>query len=274
MAAERTSALLDWYRANGRDLPWRSTSDPWPILVSEVMSQQTQISRVVPAWTAFMARYPTPGDLAGSDRAELIRLWAGLGYQRRALNLQHAAAVIDQQGWPTSVEGLQKLPGVGPYTAAAVACFAFSVPTAAIDTNLKRILSRWHGEPLEASALARAAESELPPEAAADWSQALMDLGAEVCRPKAPRCGACPVTDWCIDPTVYEPPPRQSRYEGSVRQARAAILKALATNGPTSEPRLVSSTGLDRSTVSAAVNALERESVLVRQDGKLALAPG
>ncbi|HEY5651365.1 MAG TPA: helix-turn-helix domain-containing protein, partial [Acidimicrobiia bacterium] len=251
---------------------WRSTSDPWAILVSEVMSQQTQISRVVPAWTAFMSRYPTPGDLARSDRAELIVRWAGLGYQRRAINLQRAATIVDEQGWPTTVEGLQRLPGVGPYTAAAVACFAFGVPTPAIDTNLKRILSRWHGEPLGPTALRRAAEDELPHGAAADWLQALMDLGADVCRPRDPQCGVCPVTDWCADPTVYEPPPRQSRYEGSVRQARAAILKALASDGPATEPELASAIGLERSTVANAAHALERESVVVRDGAKLALA--
>jgi A/G-specific adenine glycosylase len=272
VAAERTSALLDWYRDNGRNLPWRSTNDPWPILVSEVMSQQTQISRVVPAWTAFMARYPTPGDLARSDRAELIRLWAGLGYQRRALNLQRAAGIVAEKGWPTTVDGLRELPGVGPYTAAAVACFAFGVPIPAIDTNLKRILSRWHGTPLDPAALAAAAASELPHDDAAAWSQALMDLGSELCRPREPRCSACPVTEWCLDPTIYEAPPRQSRYEGSVRQARAAILKTLAKHGPTDLAVVVASTGLDRSTLDAAANALEQESTLVRVADLISLA--
>jgi len=274
VAAERTRALLDWYRDNGRDLPWRATSDPWAILVSEVMSQQTQISRVVPAWTAFMDRFPTPAELAGADRGELITLWAGLGYQRRAINLQRAADAIHRSGWPPDVAGLMQLPGVGPYTAAAVACFAFGVPVAAVDTNVKRILSRWRGEPLSGPALSEAADAELPDGHAADWGQALMDLGAMVCRPRNPLCDDCPAEDWCTDPGVYEAPPRQSTYEGSVRQARAAILKTLADHSPASVDRIAEATGLDRATIAAAAAALERESTIDRSVGLLSLAPG
>lgn len=274
MAAERTRALLDWYRDNGRDLPWRATSDPWAILVSEVMSQQTQISRVVPAWTAFMDRFPTPAELARADRGELITLWAGLGYQRRAINLQRAAEEIHRSGWPTDVAGLMQLPGVGPYTAAAVACFAFGVPVAAVDTNVKRILSRWRGEPLSGPALSEAADAELPDGHAADWGQALMDLGAMVCRPRNPLCDSCPAEDWCTDPGVYEAPPRQSTYEGSVRQARAAILKTLANHSPASVDRIAEATGLDRATIAAAAAALERESTIDRSAGLLSLASG
>jgi A/G-specific adenine glycosylase len=237
------------------------------------MSQQTQISRVVPAWTAFMERFPTPGHLARADRGELITLWAGLGYQRRAVNLQRAATVIDDSGWPTDVAGLIQLPGVGPYTAAAVACFAFGEPVPAVDTNLKRILSRWHGEALSGSALNEAALAGLPVDHAADWTQAMMDLGASVCRPRNPVCGECPVEGWCLDPDVYEAPPRQSTYDGSVRQARAAILKALAVHGPSSAGRIIEATGLDRSAVEAAAKALEREATILRSAGLLALAP-
>lgn len=228
------------------------------------MSQQTQISRVVPAWTTFMDRFPTPGDLARADRAEVITLWAGLGYQRRAINLHRAARMIDESGWPTDVAGLRELPGVGRYTAAAVACFAFGLPVAAVDTNLKRILSRWHGKALSGRELDEAAAAELPRDAAADWAQALMDLGAIVCSPRSPTCDSCPVEEWCTDPGVYEPPPRQSRYEGSVRQARAAILKVLAQHGPATQPDLADSTGLDPATLAVALDALESESVLVR----------
>lgn len=247
------------------------SSDPWAILVSEVMSQQTQMSRVVPAWTKFMERYPTPGDLAVSSRSELIRLWAGLGYQRRAINLQSAAQTVDDSGWPTDVAGLMELPGVGPYTAAAVACFAFGEPVPAIDTNLKRILSRWSGKPLDGTALASAAASEMPLDAAAAWTQALMDLGAVLCRPKQPRCGTCPVSTWCIDPTIYQPPPRQSSYAGSVRQARAAILRSLAELGPRTEQQLVDACGLETSAINAAADALESESFVARTNGVLTL---
>jgi A/G-specific adenine glycosylase len=273
VAADRTRALLDWYHEHGRELPWRHTSDPWAILVSEVMSQQTQISRVVPAWTAFMARFPTPSDLAKADLAELITLWAGLGYQRRAIHLQRAARSIAESGWPSDSVGLTQLPGVGPYTAAAVACFAFGEPVPPVDTNLKRILSRWHGEPLSGSSLTDAAVEELPATDAADWAQALMDLGAMVCRPKNPACQVCPVETWCMDPDIYEPPPRQSTYEGSIRQARAAILKTLAENGPSDAEGITEVTGLERAIVLTAADALEREATIVRSAGVLSLAP-
>lgn len=221
-------ALLDWYRAEGRSLPWRGSDDPWVILVSEVMSQQTQLARVVPAFERFIARFPAPLALAEAEPSDLLRIWDGLGYQRRALNLRRAAAIVASEGWPTTTQGLQSLPGVGTYTAAAVACFAFGEPVPAVDTNLRRVLSRWTGEPLGGSALMRRAEELIDRRHPAEWNQAIMDLAATICRPRTPACGLCPVEEWCADPTVYVSPPRQSRYDGSVRQARAAILKALA----------------------------------------------
>ena len=258
-AAERNRALLAWYDANKRPLPWRETRDPWAILVSEVMSQQTQISRVVPRWEAFMTRYPDPAALAGSDRSELIRMWSGLGYQRRAINLQRAAEMIMRDGWPTTSADLTSLPGVGPYTAAAVACFAFGEPVPAVDTNLRRILSRWLGRSLTGPELATVAGGLVDRNRAADWNQALMDLGAELCRPREPDCGRCPVEADCLDPGVYRPPPTQSRYEGSVRQARAAVLRHVAEHGPT---HLDGITGLERVTVLEAVRDLEAEGLV------------
>ena len=268
VAAElRRRALLKWYRQNGRDLPWRRLSDPWAILVSEVMSQQTQIARVIPAWRRFLDRYPTPNDLVGADRAELIRLWDGLGYQRRAFNLQRAAEMIDRCGWPTDVGGLSQLPGVGPYTAAAVACFAFEVPVPAVETNLRRILSRWHGTILDGADLERIAAEELADGDASGWNQALMDLGATICHPRQPNCGICPVQSWCDDPSIYQPPPRQSRYRGSVRQARAAVVKQLARTQSTEEAQLASVIGLEAATVATAVSALEAEQIIEREEG-------
>ena len=271
MAAERTRALLDWYRRHGRDLPWRDTTDPWAILVSEVMSQQTQISRVLPAWATFMERFPTPGDLAVAGRSELITLWAGLGYQRRAINLQRAARVVSESGWPSDVEGLMELPGVGPYTAAAVASFAFGEPVPAVDTNLKRILSRWHGEPLAGTALRQAASAEIPTTDGADWNQALMDLGATVCRPKNPACDVCPVEDWCTDPEVYEPPPRQSSYEGSARQARAAVLRTVARFGAMSIESLSYRSGIERARLEQAIASLIAEGTVQHHDGEVSI---
>lgn len=235
------------------------------------MSQQTQIARVIPAWRRFLERYPTPHELAGADRTELIRLWDGLGYQRRAFNLQRAAEVIDHRGWPTDVDALSQLPGVGPYTAAAVACFAFDVPVPAVDTNLKRILSRWHGTMLEGEQLAYVASDEMAGADAPAWNQALMDLGAKICRPRKPNCDACPVQSWCADPSVYKPPTRQSRYLGSVRQARAAVVKQLARAPRSEESQLASIVGLDASTVATAVSALEAEQIIERENGWLRL---
>lgn len=264
MEAERNRRLLAWYDANRRPLPWRETDDPWAILVSEVMSQQTQISRVIPRWEAFMARFPDPGSLAGADRAELIVLWQGLGYQRRAINLQQSASVIDREGWPESSEGLRSLPGVGPYTAAAVACFAFGEPVAAVDTNLRRIISRWLGRAFQGNELSDVAAGLVAHDRPADWNQALMDLGSMVCRPADPRCDLCPVETWCSDPTIYEPPRPQTRYEGSVRQARAAILRHVAACGATPLGEIG---GLDPETVATAAGALVSEGLLDLSDG-------
>lgn len=272
MGADRRDVLLlEWYDANARNLPWRDTSDPWAILISEVMAQQTQIARVVPAWTEFLDRYPTPVDLAGSDRAELIRLWAGLGYQRRAINLQRAAEIIATDGWPSDIDGLRRLPGVGPYTAAAVGCFAFGWAVPAIDTNLKRILSRWHGEALNAGSLTRAAAAALAMDRPSDWNQAMMDLGALICRPHNPHCDLCPVSTHCKDPSIYEPPARQTRYQGSVRQARAAILRTLAERGEVSEVELTAAIGVPTTQVETALEALEAESLIARPSGMVSL---
>lgn len=270
MKADRNRALLDWYDEHRRTLPWRRTTDPWAILVSEVMSQQTQIGRVAEAWSRFMDAYPTPSDLAAADTAEAIGLWAGLGYQRRLFNLIAASKQITEQGWPTDAEGLRTLPGVGPYTAAAVACFAFDATIAAVDTNLKRILSRWHGRPLSGADLALRAHEELDGRRPADWNQALMDLGAGVCRPTSPVCEHCPVEAWCVDPTVYEAPPRQPAYEGSVRQARASILRQLAAEGPL--PRTSIAAHLDTDTVERAIEALTSEGLVRQTAGVLAVA--
>jgi A/G-specific adenine glycosylase len=263
-------ALAAWYHSTNRPVPWRELRDPWAILVSEVMAQQTQLARVIPAWERFMARFPDPETLAASEVAELIELWAGLGYQRRALNLRRAAAELAQHGWPTTAVGLASLPGVGPYTAAAVACFAFGEAVPAIDTNLRRVLSRLEGRPLDGSALSEAAWRHLDRDTPAVWNQAMMDLGATVCRPTDPRCDGCPVRDWCADPTVYVPPPRQSRYEGSVRQARAAVMKTLA-GGPADLHALADRLDIEPDRLGRAVSALESEGAITRSGTLLIL---
>jgi A/G-specific adenine glycosylase len=206
---EAVPALLAWYERSGRRLGFRDTRDPWAILVSEVMLQQTQVSRVEAAWANFVARFPTPRDLAGSTTADVVRAWAGLGYNRRALNLQRAARAMCAAHTgrvPSSLDDLQQLPGIGGYTARAVAAIAFGVPVAAIDTNLRRVLGRvlaghgWPGDPgasLSAAELQQRADRLVERRAPGAWTQALMDVGATICRPRAPDCAACPLSVGC-----------------------------------------------------------------------------
>ena len=202
------SLLLTWFSQNGRDLPWRKTRDPYAILVSEVMLQQTQVARVVPRYLAFLERWPTAESLAAATPADVIREWQGLGYNRRALSLHRAARRIAAEGWP---DDLTELPGVGRYTADAVARFAFDQPVLPVDTNVRRVLERTGGEFGPASA------------------HALMDLGATVCLARIPRCDACPLAEECPSRgRRYEPLRKQGAFEGSFRQRRARTLTLVA----------------------------------------------
>ncbi len=189
------------------------------------MLQQTQVSRVIPKFKSFMALWPSVESLAVAETDELLTAWSGLGYNSRALRLRDATRVIAAHGWPGSVRGLEDLPGVGPYTAAAAGSIAFGINVPALDTNLRRVLSRWAGQPLSRGSLEDFA-FEVVGSPAGDWNQALMDLGSAVCTPKEPTCSSCPVSTWCADPAVYESPPRQSAFEGSHRQLRGALLRA------------------------------------------------
>jgi A/G-specific adenine glycosylase len=192
---------LGWYAKNGRDLAFRRTADPWAILVSEVMAQQTQAERAAEAWTRFMARFPTPAALAAAAPADVIREWRGLGYNRRAVALRRAAiAIVDLHGGrvPDTLDALTALPGVGPYTARAVLAIAFGRPVAALDVNIRRVLGRALLPPgIATRDLQPAADALIPPDRAADWTHALMDIGAAFCRPREPRCDACPLSATC-----------------------------------------------------------------------------
>src|SRR3954469_63040 len=187
-----TGVLLAWYERVRRPLPWRFTRDPYALLVSEVMLQQTQALRVVPYYEHWLARFPDAAALAAAPARDVLAAWSGLGYNRRGLALRGAAAVVAGRGWP---EDLTALPGVGPYTAAAVSSFAWDRQVAAVDTNVRRVLRR-HGGMAAADVTARAA-ALLPAGRAAAFNQAAMELGATICRPRAPRCPACPVARGC-----------------------------------------------------------------------------
>src|SRR5947208_12916466 len=201
-------ALLAWFAEHRRDLPWRRTRDPHAILISEVMLQQTQVARVVPRYLAFLERWPSVEVLAAASPAEVIVEWQGLGYNRRALNLHRAAQVIAAQGWP---EDLTTLPGVGRYTADAVARFALERPVLPVDTNVRRVLERTGGDFGPASA------------------HALMDLGSTICLARVPRCGACPLASECPSRgRRYAPARKQGPFEGSFRQRRARLLTLVA----------------------------------------------
>jgi len=200
--------LLAWFDEHGRDLPWRRTRDPYAILISEVMLQQTQVARVLPRYLAFLERWPTVDALASATPADVIREWQGLGYNRRALNLHHTARRIAAEGWP---EDLSELPGVGRYTADAVARFAHDMPVLPVDTNVRRVLERTGATFGPASA------------------HALMDLGATICLARIPRCHACPLAERCPSRgRRYEPLRKQTRFKGSFRQRRARTLALVA----------------------------------------------
>src|SRR5438094_272211 len=212
--------VLAWYAANGRDLPWRDTRDPYAILVSEVMLQQTQVSRVLPRYEAWLARWPTAVALAAAEPADVIRAWDGLGYNRRAIRLHRCAAIVAERGgFPREPSELRQLPGVGAYTAAAIACFAFGAQVAAPDTNARRVLGRAFGDP----------HALPPPGRAYEWNQALFDLGSSVCIARRPRCQVCPLAAGCPSRGMtFAPIRRQKAFEGSFRQRRSRLLKRLA----------------------------------------------
>ncbi len=207
MPPEAQQALLDWYRANARDLPWRRTRDPYRIMVSEIMLQQTQVDRVIPKYHAFLELFPTLEALADAPASEVIRAWAGLGYNRRALNLQRAArAVVDEFGgeMPREVDELRSLPGIGPYTAGAIACFAFEQDVGFVDTNIRRVLHRvllgsevpqLAAKPREIEQLAA---KSVPSSEGYRWNQALIELGALVCKARTADCDVCPLAHWCV----------------------------------------------------------------------------
>lgn len=196
-------AILAWYGERGRDLAFRRTRDPYAILVSESMAQQTQAARAAAYWERFMACFPTVEALAAATLADVLRAWQGLGYDRRGLALWRTAKIVvaEHDGRiPSTVEELEALPGIGPYTARAVAALAFGVPVGAVDVNVRRVLGRvvaGDASALPAAVMQRLADASVPRGRAGEWTHAVMDVGATVCRPRAPRCDSCPARPWC-----------------------------------------------------------------------------
>ena len=285
-------AILVWYAARGRTLPFRGATDPYAILVSEAMAQQTQVTRAGEAWTLFMARFPTVDVLAAAAPADVLRAWQGLGYNRRALNLWRAARmIVEQHGGrvPSDLPALAALPGVGPYTARAVAALAFGLPVGAVDTNVRRVLGRILAGGVGvfgAAQLQVVADAAVPPDRPGEWTHALMDLGATLCAPRRPACGACPAQAWCLYVTApAEPVPVTHRpasiaarepaapYATTSRWLRGRIVDRLR-DAPDADWAAVAGPmgGHGAAAVETALAALEREG-LIELDNRGGVGP-
>lgn len=286
--ATARSAILRWFGRNGRDLPWRRSRDPWAVLVSELMLQQTQVERVIPKYEAFLERWPTPAALAASPLGDVLRAWSGLGYNRRAKHLHEAAkAVVERFDGvvPRTVEALESLPGIGRYTSRAVASFAFNDDVALWDTNVRRIFLRVFagGEfarrvPGE-DALERLLTEALPKGKSRDWHGALMDFGSAVCTGRSPGCGECPLAASCVAAPKFlagRTPKaalvkRQPAFPGSRRQGRGAIIRLLAERrGGVAVTEIAALSG--RADADELLDALVGEGLVARRGGEVRLA--
>jgi A/G-specific adenine glycosylase len=284
--------VIDWYDRTAREFPWREPDcSPWGILVSEVMSQQTQMSRVLPKWLEFMAKWPTPADLAAASDADVIRAWDRLGYPRRAVALRRCAqAIVADHGGkvPRSRDALLALPGIGPYTSAAVASFAYGEVVPVVDTNVRRVLARTlHGQQHAWLPNHRRDDAEmlevLPSEsdAAASWNAGSMELGAVICVARAPACEACPVAELCEwhlagNPEMPAPGRTQAKFAGSDRELRGRIMRLLRERDEgVAEEALPHELGaLDAEfseRIARLADALVRDQLAVREDEFLRL---
>jgi len=272
------SALLAWYRADHRDFPWRQTADPYAVLVSEVMLQQTQASRVAERFPTFLRRFPTASALAEASEADVLAAWSGLGYNRRALALRRSATAVAATGWPPCVEGLATLPGVGPYTARAVASLAFGEPVGVVDTNVRRWLVRRFGlsaaaAPRQLQTLADALAGAGDGADAAAWTHATMEFGAAICTSRSPRCDACPIARGCPSRGAAGsvPVPRQATFPGSDRAHRGALVRALTATPSHALSLPAARRALPSDAFARVVAGLERDGLIHRAGRRLLL---
>ncbi len=232
--------VLAWGAEYLRDLPWRRTRNPWFVMVAEVMLQQTQIDRVLKKWPEFLEEFPTVESCASSSLSEVVKQWAGMGFNRRAVKLHEAAKRIDEEHngkIPSTVEELISLPGIGPYTARAILAFAFEQDEAVVDTNVGRVLARWTGQRLKPMEAQELANRSVPLGEGWAWNQAVLDLGSLICKSKNPACEKCPIRTSCSWKGVGVDPAKgsagvsgtQSKFEGSDRQGRGKLVAALRT---------------------------------------------
>ena len=268
---------LPWMRSEQRNLPWRHSRDPWEVLVAEFMLQQTQVARVIPRWQAFLQQFPDVASCATSSVAETIKLWEGLGYNRRAVQLHRCAVSVHQvhqDEFPAELEALLRLPGVGPYTARAILAFAFEHDVAVLDTNVARIVARCvAGRRLTMNEAQDAANALAPPGCGWMWNQGMLDLGAMICTKRAPKCSECPVRSCCewrrsgdrVDPAEGSAAVsvRQSRFAGSDRQIRGRIVDSLRRGPlPFATVELLAD-GLDPKEVGKIVRSLMNDGLIV-----------
>ena len=281
------AAVAGWGDRSRRDLPWRRTRDPWGVLVSELMLQQTQVARIVLRWQEFLDRFPSPSACAAAPVGDVVRAWEGLGYNRRAVNLHRAAgAIVERHGGalPADLDALLALPGVGPYTARAVLAFAFEADVGVVETNSARVLARASaGRPLTAAQAQAQADALVPAGRGWAWNQAMLDLGATVCTLRSPSCDRCPAVRACAWAAAGRPPPdpawgtagvggRQPVFAGSDRQGRGRLVDALR-RGPVPLADLASAAGwpADPARACRVAASLEADGLAHQVDGTLRL---
>lgn len=286
-ATPSPDGVLDWGARNHRDLPWRRSRDPWEVLVSEVMLQQTQVARVLDRWRRFLDRWPDTAACAAAPLGDVLVEWQGLGYPRRARALHETARQVqqDHEGrFPDRLDELLALPGVGPYTARAVLAFAFERDVGVLDTNVGRILARHSGAALRPAEAQSMADDWVPPGRGWAWNQTMLDLGAGRCRPRDPQCDDCPLAATCAWHLAGRPDPDpasgsaavsrpQARFDGSLRQARGRLLAAVAEHGSLTITGLETIADLG-GRADEVVDSLVRDGLLVRTEGGVLRLPG